>query len=216
MSFATLSGLDILSARVVFPFAGIWHASIVLAGVAPSPGPQVLLIGTASYLCAPVRDITFAGQRGVLVVGGSGGWRTPVPPKQYGQGAVPIQAILIDAAASCGELPPIGATGSVAAYVRKGSPYTASTALQELLGNAWWMGPTGNVQAIPRLPTPIVSLFDAMAVNASSGVYQIATESPQDWVPGCTFLGPTVSGTVSRVTHFIEPGTLRTEVMVTP
>lgn len=214
MSFASLSGIPIMSGRMVIPFVGAWHASLVLTLPTPSPGPQPLLIGTATWLCAPVRDVAFAGQRGVLVVGGSGGWRRSVSPKQYGQGTVPVAAILADAAAACGEMQPVGATGTVSAYCRKGSPATAGTVLQELLGDAWYIDATGVVQAKPRPPKPIVSQFQAMSVDGATGIYEIATDSLGDWIPGATFSGPTVSGTVSRVMHTFAPDMIRTEVMV--
>lgn len=214
MSFASLSGIPVLAGRMVIPFAGMWHASLVLATDTPSPGPQPLLIGATTWACTPVRDGTFAGQRGVLLVGGTGGWRTSISPKQYGQGTVPVQAILADAAVACGELPPVGATGTVSAYCRKGSPSAASACLQELLADAWWCDNTGTVRATPRLPKPIVSPFQAMATSESSGIYEIATEALNDWAPGSTFIGPTVSGTVSRSMYVFEPGSVRLEVMV--
>lgn len=216
MSYATLGIAPVLVGRMVIPFAGLWHASLVLTSDTPSPGPQILTIGTSTWICSPVRDIVFSGQRGILVVGGSGGWRTSVSPKQYGQGAIPIAGILADAATACGELPPVGAVGVVPAYVRKGAPYAAATVLQELLGDGWWVDDTGVVQATPRLPAPVLSPFDAMSVDGAVGLYEIATESPFDWTPGATFLGTTVSGTVSRVMHAITPDRLRTEIMVTP
>ena len=213
MSSALLSGIPVTSGRIVWPFSGLWHASLMLATPTLPSGPQVLLFDGVSWTCFAVRSLSFSGMRGVLVVGGFGGWGKPVPPKQYGQGAVPTAAVLTDAAVACGEPPPVGAVGTVPAFVRQGPPATAGSVLQQLLGDGWWVNQAGTVQCTPRLPKPVLSPFQAIALDGAPGIYTIATETPGDWIPGATFIGPTVSGTASRVSHALLPGTIRTEVM---
>ena len=218
MALATLSGIPIADGTITWPYAGIWHADISLTLPTDIAGPQVLLFAGKPWACAYVRAIDFSGQRGVRVVGGMGGWRTKIPAKQYGQGLVTTQHVLTDAALAAGEIPPI--LGPLVPLT-VGSGYcrpndVASYALQEFLGDGWWMDSTGTVQTAVRPPTPIVSPFQAMAVKGAEGRYEIATDSPNDWLPGTSFLGPTVSGTVNRAMHTITRGSLRTEVLVGP
>ena len=216
MAFATLSGIPIYKGRITWPYAGIWHADLVLSTATDISGPQVLMLDTKPWVCAYVRAVDFSGERGVRVVGGSGGWRTTIPAKQYGQGVVTTLHVLTDAALAAKEIPPV--LGPLVPLT-VGSGYcrpndAASFVLQEFLGDGWWLDSTGTVQASQRLPTPIVSPFTALQVEGAAGRYTIGTESPNDWLPGATFVGPTVSGTVNRTEHTLTQGTLRTEVLV--
>ena len=218
MAFATLSGTPIYEAHITWPYAGLWHADVLLTEAIDATGPQVLLFDGEPWACAIVRAIDFAGARGVRLVGGAGGWRTTIPAKQYGQGVVTTQHVLTDAALAAGEIPPV--LGPLVPLT-VGSGYCrpndcASYVLQEFLGDAWWLDSTGTVQTIARPPTPIASAFSALAVKGAQGRYEIGTDSPNDWIPGATFLGPTVSGTINRTMHTLTRGTLRTEVLIGP
>ena len=218
MSLATLNGTPIYEGRITWPYAGIWHADLKLTEAIDTSGPQVLLFAGLPWACAVVRAIDFSGSRGVRVVGGTGGWRTTIPAKQYGQGLVTTLHVMTDAALACREVPPV--LGPLVPLT-VGSGYcrpndAASYVLQEFLGDAWWLDSTGTVQTIPRPPTPVASPFSALAVRGSEGKYEIGTESPNDWLPGATFLGPTVSGTINRTMHTLTRDTLRTEVLTGP
>jgi hypothetical protein len=215
VSLASLAGVDVLTGRLVVPAAGLWHADLVLVDVgAPLSGLLTLSLAGASWLCAAIRSIDFAGRRGVRVIAGLARWGTIIGPKQYGDGTVPVAAVLQDAAHAAGELAPdtSGATGRLPGYARARGP--ASMALQTLLVDGWWADMSGRVQTLPRPTVAVSSDFQALDVDGPSGVYEIATESPNDWLPDVTFVSPTVSGTVSRVEHQIEPTSMRTMVMV--
>ena len=218
--FASLNGLPLFKVCLVLPFSGIFHADVQMAVDVPlTPGPQLLMLAGASYTCSVIRATEEIGYRGVRLVGGTGGWRKAVPPKQYASPAgVPIAVVLADVAATVQEIPPV-VDPSVpptvgTAYVRQGG--LASQVLQNLLGDAWWMDPTGTVQTAPRLPTPIVTPFNVTKVWGAPGIYEVATEYPSTWIPGMTFLSPTAFGTISRVTHTADGVKLRTEVMAYP
>lgn len=213
--YANLSGIPVIAASLVVPFAGIWHADVVLAQETDVAGAQVLSLAGSTWNCAYVRAIDFAGRRGVRLVGGNGGWRTAVPAKQYlSASGVVLSMVMGDLASLVQEIPPVldaSLSPTVGgAFVRQAG--LASLVLQQLLGD-WWMDPTGVVQTVPRAATAITSDFVAMDVAGASGRYIIATESPGDWVPGSTFVGPTVSGTVNLVRHMLTADTIRTEVM---
>lgn len=215
MSFCDLSGVLVHRMRLVVPFSGRWHADLVLVAAQDIAGPQTLNLAGTAWTCAYIRAIDFAGERGVRVVAGAGGWGQRIPDKQYGPGAsITTQMVTSDAALACGEPAPVIDTSVPStvgnAYLRQAGP--AVTVLQQFLGPAWWTDTGGRVQTAPRAGT-VSSAFSAIRVEGATGIYEIATEAPTDWMPGVSFSGPTVSGTVSRVTHVIDRDTFRTEVM---
>ena len=215
MSLVSLSGIDVVAGRLVVPFSGFWHADLLLSSATDVSGPQTLLFAGQPWACAYVRAVDFTGERGVRVIAGLAGWRKTIPFKQYGQGVIATLQVLADAAAACGEAPPI-VDASVPATV--GSAFlrqtgAASLVLQQVLGSSWWTGPTGIVQTAPRLPTPITSSFQVTRVDGAEGLYEVTTDAPNDWLPGLSFQSLTASGTVSRVMHEIGRNTLRTEIM---
>jgi hypothetical protein len=220
--FADLTGVPVASGQLTVPYTGIWHADVKLTIASPAPlvGPQVLNFAGSTWVCSVVRYTDFAGSREVRLVGGQGGWRKGVPAKQYSSPiGVPIAVILTDVALSVLELTPnlagyIGAPVVGTDFVRQTG--LASLVLQQLLGDSWWMDSKGVIQTAPRLPTPILSAFSAIAVEGKMGHYTIATEHPADWAPGAIWAGITTSGTVSRVTHTLEGGTLKSEVLSWP
>ena len=219
--FADLSGIPIVRAKLDIPLTGIWMADVKLdRAVGPAlTGPQVLTLAGSQWVCSPLRAIDFTGTREGRLVGGQGGWRTSVPALEYASpSGVPTALVLSDVAGTVREIPPVLSPTVPATlgqyWCRQAA--LASLVLWQILGSGWYMDPTGAVQTAPRFPTLIPSPFYATAVDGCVGRYEIATEFPADWVPGATFLGPTVSGTVSRVMHILEAGSLRTEVLSSP
>jgi hypothetical protein len=217
MALADLSGIAIVHGRIVQPYSGLWHADLILATATDISGAQSLNFAGVAWICAYVRAIDFAGDRGVRVVGGFGGWRTTIPAKQYGSGQISTLAVVADAASACGEPTPVLAA-SVSPFVGSGwarQAGLASQVLYQILGPNWWVNPTtGVVNTGTRTATAVTSPFQALAVHSAPGVYEIGSDKPNDWTPGVTFSGPTVNATVSRVTHIITPDKLRVEVMV--
>ena len=219
--FASLTGLPVVRLALTIPFTGLWHADALLDRAIDLSGPQVLTLSDFVGACFVVRAVDFTGARSVRLVGGTGGWRSLVPPLQYANPAgVPVVTITSDVAATVGELPPvIGPTVSPVAgpaFVRQGG--AASLVLQDLFGASWWMDSTGTIQATPRVPTPIATPVDVLEVRGSSGIYRVASVGDilTPWVPGALFLSPTMTSpaTINRVCHILESGVLRTEIMV--
>ena len=215
MSWATLNGIPVTRAALVVPYTGIWHADVSLDRTVEVSGPQVLLIGTYTWLATAVRAVDFAGTRRLRLVGGQGGWRKTVPPELYvSPVGVPTTTVLADVAGLVGEIPPVvdptlqPTVGT--AFGRQGG--LASLVLQQVCGDQWWMDPSGVVQTAPRLGI-VKSLFSVENVDGASGKYTIQTESPGDWAPGNVFAGPTVSGTISRTMWAIDEAGVRVEVL---
>lgn len=215
MALADLSGVPIVRGQIEQPYSGLWHADLVLAQATDIAGTQTLNFAGTPWTCSYVREIDFAGERGVRVVAGFGGWRTQIPAKQYGGGAVSTLGVMTDAANACGEpvpvLDPSVPISLGQGWGRQAGP--ASQVLNQISGPNWWADKTGVVQTSLRTGV-VASQFAAISVKGASGIYEIATDFPNDWQPGVSFQGPTVSGTVSRVTHHISPNKLRTIVMV--
>lgn len=219
--WASLNGLPVYRLAMVLPAVGIFHADVDVAEQIDSAGPQILMVSGTSYACAAYRTTDFAGTHTVRLVGGTGGWRTPVLPKQYSSPAgVPTAVVLSDVAATVGEIPPVLSptipptigTG----FMRQGG--LASLVLWQLLGNAWYMDPTGTIQTAPRIGVPVATPFQVVGVRGAPGIYEIVTDYPASWVPGVTFVSPTVLSpvTVSRVMHTATGAQFKTEVMASP
>lgn len=215
MSFADLSGVLVHRLMLTIPWSGRWHADMSLVDATDISGPQTLNLVGVPWACAYVRAIDYAGDRGVRVVAGAGGWSTTIRDKQYGDGVIATSTVCNDAALACGEVSPVidaSLPPTVgAAFLRQRGP--AVTVLQEVLGDGWWTDTTGRVQTKARNGT-ISSAFTVTKVDGASGIFEIGTSSPNDWMPGVTFTAPTVSGTVSRVTHIIDRNRVKTEVVV--
>jgi hypothetical protein len=219
-AFASLSGIPIVGLHLVIPALGLWHVDAVLSQMTDVSGLQVLQLSGSTWTCTAVRAADFAGASGLRLVAGAAGWRKNVPAKQYASPAgVPTATVLGDAAASVGEAPPVLDLSVPATvgnnYVRQDG--AASLVLNDLQNRGvlhWWADPSGVVQTMPRPSSAVASPFVAEAVYGASGWYRIATEFPGNWLPGSTFTGATVSGTISRVEHRIAHGRLWTEVLV--
>lgn len=228
--FADLSGTPVVKARLCVPYSGIWHADVVLDRVLPVPlvGPQVLTLSGSTWVGAVVRSGSYAGSRGVRIVGGTGGWRTPIPAAALpapltSPVGVPVAVVASMAAGMALEAPP-----NLAGYVGPPTLGTAplggsfafqsgpmSQVLQCLFGDDWYVDSTGVVQVLPiRPPTPIVTPWVATAYDGAAGILEIATDLLTPWLPGAVFVGPIVQGTVTRVTHTLASGSLRSTVML--
>lgn len=212
--FCQLNGTPCQRAYINFPFAGFWHADVKLVNTVDVTGPQTLIFGGLTLTCAVYRAINFAGARGIRLIGGNGAWRNQIPPLYYqNPGGVLASLVLSDAATACGELAPAVAPDFVVGTSYTRSAVRASTTLNDVLGNTWWLSNGGQVQNATRPSPAIVSEFIPTQVRGAAGLYTIATEVPEDWVPGATFVGPTVSGTISRVMFQVEGIAVRTEVL---
>ena len=221
--FADLSGIPVVRAVLAIPFAGIWHADVELdRALGPEiVGPQILTLAGSTWACAPIRAVDFTGERRARLVGGTAGWRTEVAFQEFqSPSGVPTSLVVSTVAGQVQEIPPVLAPtvpATVGAYWCIQAD-RASLVLEQVLGKAWWMDATGTIQTALRPPTPIATPFTAISVDGVLGRYEIATEFPATWLPGSTFLAPNMlaPGTVSRVVHILDKGSLRTEVLSWP
>jgi hypothetical protein len=209
--FAQLNGTPIVKGRMTIPFTGIWHADIFLDRVADTTGPQSLVLNGITGTCSVVRQIDFAGQSMLRVVGGGGGWGKLVQPAFFS--SPNVSTVLDSIASQIGEQANVATDSAIDPFYVVDGASPASTVLTDLLGDTWWMDLTGVIQTADRASPTIASPFTLRSIDGPQGLYHVESDFIQDWVPGATFSALTGSGTVSRVTHVIDGGSLRTEVL---
>lgn len=213
MSYMTLAGHRASSARVSLPLYGIWTADVVLPVAPELSGMVALVVGSLTLRGTPVRQADFAGDRLVRIVGGAYGWQRDVSAKGYRDAK--LSAILTDVAAECGErIEGYDSSAEVDHYARLQGP--ASRVLRDLAAPLWYMRTDGVTSLAVRDATPIVTPFQVTARDGAKGLTVVATEDPQDWMPGRRFASVTTPDlqTVSHVSLVAsEAGALRAEVL---
>ena len=207
---ALLSGQNVKHAEIHVPASGLWHLDVALAD-APDLGTPTrqFTFGGLTLECAVLRSINFAGERGLRLVAGKGGWRTVIPPRQYATSAnVSLSIVINDAASAVGEPTPVIAGDQPLGngYVRSQGP---AVRVLDLLP-FWYADFTGTVQNAARVATPITSTFTLMNVDRAAGKVEIATDNLADWTPGRTFATANLSATIGRVMHVIRGSEVRT------
>jgi len=213
----TINGSRVISGTLVIPTLGAWHADVVLAETfAPpqTPAGLTLAIGDASFVGTLVRTGNYVGSRGVRLVGGAGGWRAELPPRQYqAGGGVPRSLVLGDLAIECGETVSWDADVTLGPFYVRERAY-ASRTLAAVSHGQWWVNADGSTRVGVRPSTTITSEFATISFSGAKGKIEIATEEIGDWVPGASFSSPTVtSATIAAVVHTIEETRVRTEIL---
>lgn len=215
-AWAAFAGSRIVSGSILIPLYGTWVADIHFADETAIPStPSALTAGDLALVGTSVRSAGFAGARSARVVGGSGGWRHDVQARAYGFGPT-ASMVLSDAATEVGERVVVAADRSLGSQWTR-EPGPASRVLLMLAGSLWWMDSAGTTQVgTLRSPALITSPFVVMSRSGASGHVQIGTDTLADWMPGRTFIAPTIATplTVRMVRHhFDRDGVARTEVL---
>ncbi len=193
--FATLSGVPIVSGMIAIPLYGMWDGDVSLATDAGISDQFQVSIGNLTMQGATYRQAPFVGSRKCLMVGGYGGWRKVVEPKQYSlAGGVKLGLILNDAASEVGEkvnVPNDQIVGT--GYARERAQ--ASRVIRQLAGANWYIDNAGVTQIAPWPTKKVASAFSIEEYDGATGRAVIATEDYASWMPGCTFTAPTLEGT---------------------
>lgn len=215
-NWASFATARIVSGSVMIPLYGTWVADLHFADVTAIPStPSALTAGDLALVGTAVRSAGFAGARSARVVGGSAGWRRDVTHRAYAFGPT-ASMVLADAATEVGERVVVVNDRSLGGQWTR-EPGPASRVLAMLAGSLWWMDATGTTQVGGvRSPALITSPFVVMTRAGASGHVQIGTDTLADWMPGRTFIAPTIATplTVRMVRHhFDRDGIARTEVL---
>jgi hypothetical protein len=221
--FASVNGLQIVGGLLVVPLVGVWTADLYLATSQEVSGSVQVVIGNLTLQGFVYRSETYGGQVRARLVGGYGGWRTPIAAQGYGstQG-VKLSTVLQDAAAACGEQLQVFADVTIGqAFVRAAFVSSvASDVLWQMLAlgymSAWHVNPEGATVTGPWPTTAVSTPFMPTDQRPEEGLVEIATEDYASWMPGATFSHPLLHGTyTSAGVQYVwdEEGTFRFEVL---
>lgn len=216
--FAEVNGIRIVSGSVTVPYYGAWTADLTLATPEPlasSPMGCAVLLGTLRLVGTVYRAAPFAGARSVRLVAGGGGWHQIVPARAYfAPGGLATSLVLGDVAREVGERIALSDDPSIGTFfTRESAP--AARVLRALV-NTWWVDVDGTTRTGDRPSKTIASDFQVVHWHGGSGVFEIATESMSDWMPGNTFSSSTVTSTqkISASTFRVTgDGLLRVDVL---
>lgn len=181
---------------------GAWIADVAIATVDTITSPATISIGGLSFVGTVIRQSVFAGTRKLRLVAGAGGWRKTLPPRGYSQpSGVRASAVIGDAARECGETVSIGADPKIGSFFTRDLG-KAKRVLSLIVGAAWYVDNAGVTQVREREASAVASPFTVNGWDGGRGVFEISTETYQDWVPGRTFSTVTVPDpqTISSVT----------------
>ena len=220
MAQSTLAGLAVLELSLDLALYGPWTARCRLQNSTDgaSVGKQAaLVLGSLSASAYVYRSAVYASSTTAYLVGGKGGWGRELPAKPYVvPGAVKLKTVLGDAAKEAGEdlvlSLPDRTVGSF--YMRQKGP--ASYVLKRL-APTWWCRYDGKTEVGARAADVVVSKFDVMDYDPALGKVTIASESPEDWLPGRMFSSPLLPGgalSISAVSHRLSTERLRTIVWI--
>lgn len=178
----------VMNGKVVFSIAdvGEWHGAVVRSGVEQ-------------------------GAYRARIVGGGGGWGKALERRPYSFGSVQRSQVLKDAASECGESVSLDSAYEASLgshYVRLAGP--ASRVLE---GLPWYVGRDGITYVAERSGDLITSHFDFIGARYDRGIVTIATDTPQDWVPGRRFESDFISSkTISCARHTWQAERCRSEI----
>lgn len=216
MSTGTLNGQAITQADIVIPSTGVWHAVVRTGTAMPVPtlpGAATLVIGGLSLVGTVLFGEPFQGEASYRLVGGAGGWRRTVPARSYQADiGVKLSSVLADAARDAGETVVLAAGLDRvlgASFVRAAGP--AGAVLRQLV-DSWWVDVAGVTQVGPRPPGDVASHFQVVSMAQDRASATIASEKPEDIVPGRTItVGLAAPLRIGTVVHQLGKS-LRTEV----
>lgn len=224
--FASVAGLQIVGGSLLIPENGPWTADLHLAGSGSIPtGPVQVTIGNLTLTGTSYRWASYGGQTRARLVGGAGGWRTPIAAQGYGSNAgVQLSLVLGDAATACGETVNVPASTSVGnGYARMAFATSVAgdvlwQAYSQGLIPGWYVDAAGVTQATSWPATTITTSFVPTDQRPDEGIVVVATEDYASWMPGASFSHPILQGsfTVAGLNYtWDESGKLRFEVLTT-
>lgn len=212
--FASIAGSQLLHARITIPQFGIWHGDAILDGDTSVTGDVSVILGDLTLAGHAFRSGPFVGRRKVRLVGGHGGWSTLVPAQAYyDPSGIPVSHVLGDVASACGETLTLAADSRPwTRYVREAMP--GARALNQIIGQTWWIDTDGSTKNAARSTKAISSSFQIEKFDGAKGLFTIAVDVIGDWMPGNTFIAPTISETqtISSATLILDGTRARFEI----
>lgn len=216
MSAVLLGGLEVISLRLSLPLRGVWTAEAEMDAHEIATGPASITMAVEgstpiAFIGTLIEARSFEGRARAFVVGGTGGLRRPLVPRQY-QLAPPhviAEAVIREAGEHVGDLSGLHALMPLRRWIRSaGTAGFALSRLCERLGVAWRMGRDGAIRAGLETWPSFGGNVEAIEENGAHGRIVVARDAP-DLVPGVAVEGRRIG----RVVHIVrEGGAFRTEV----
>lgn len=215
MSLAQVNGHRALRAEVRIPLVGSWNADVLLDEGVEITGPVTLTIAGLSLVGTAYRGGAYKGSAGFRIVAGGDGWRKKLEPRAYrSEAGVRLSTILTDVARESGETIVVANDRVVGqAFVRQAGPASRVFGLLGEASSAWYVDAAGVTQTTARPVSTVRSRFEVLHVVAELGRAVIATEKPEDIVPGRRIdVGLPAPIDIASVFHHVEPDRLTTTV----
>lgn len=214
--FAAVNNLHATEVEIRIPLIGIWDADVTLSDV-PSGTvltDVVLTLAGLRLVGRVYRGGAWHGSYHARIVGGKGGWMQALPPKGYRSlTSVKASLVLKDAAKVVGETIDITKDddwGLGSHWIRTAQP---AGRIFNQLGRAWYMREDGVTVVRARESGTVGAQFDAVSADPARGLYTIATEQPESFMPGKRVIGPTLPEVnVRGVVHRSSGNEVRTEL----
>lgn len=215
--YCSINGQRCYRLNLSIPARGLWTADAALDDVISFTGNAVtLVLAGLTMIGYVIRSGNFSGAGTLRVVGGKGGWLQTIPQRFYqNPNGIKRTPVLQDAARACGETITVDTDETLGLFfTREQAP--ACRVLNQLCPS-WYMQTDGTTRVGDRATPTISSKFDLVDENVAPylGRIPIATDKPEDWVPGCKFSVPVLGNDVFQVAdvvHRLTPERLRTEV----
>jgi len=219
--FCSLNEARVTALNLIIPARGLWTADATLDDVIGFTDTAVTLkLAGLTLIGSVIRKGNFSGTGSLRIVGGHGGWRQTIGEKFYQSPfGVKLTPVLTDAANAAGETITVDTDSTLGLFfARESGP--ACRVLNQTC-ESWYVQNDGTTRVGPRATPTIASRFDVITdgVKPNLGRIPIATDFPEDWVPGAMFSAPTLGGVtmqVSGVVHNLTPERLRTQIWTSP
>ncbi len=215
MSFATLNGNRLQSARIALPLHGNWVADVTLDAAAELSGRVTLVVADLSLEGTIVRGGEHKGASSYRIEGGAGGWRRVIPAQHFrNDGGVKASKVLAALASKVGETfsGELPSTVLGTSFVREAA--TAAQILSQVVGtDGWYVANDGTTVVGQRPAAATTASFDVISFAPHTGILVIATETPGLVAPGCILSkGLDAPVTASDVVVVLEAAKLRMRV----
>lgn len=213
MATATLGDATVTTARATLPRWGVWTAQAHTdrdAGLAVGDA-ATLTIADLVLVGHVVRGGVHVGAGHYLLAGGAHGWRKLVPARGYRNDAgVKLSIVAADLARDAGETLAPGLADRRLGPGWTRARDTATTALQSLSFNAWYVGEDGKTR-LARRPASTLAIEPSLVLEPAPerasvvvALDQIAALVPETVIADV--------GTISHVTHMLSSRALRSRL----
>ena len=216
MSLALLGSLEVISLQIDLTLWGVWTAEIEVDADDVPLGATSIAIGVegaapATFSGTVLESGGFLGRARAFMVGGAGGLRRALPPRQYhlAPPKMVIGDIVREAGEKAGDFSTLEKLSVLPRWVRSaGSGLSSLAVVCGRLGIPWRVCRDGSVRAGPEKWPSYRGSVDLLESNGAFGRALAAQDAP-DLEPGLLVEGRRLG----RVVHIVaEGGVFRSEI----